>query len=530
MCKTILYIILFCVSFYLKAQNNAPQGSSQPAAVSQYTDSIAKMRASATQGDPISQTILGFWYYYGFDTISQDYKQAVYWWDLAAKQKNADAIANLGYCYQRGHGVEADSAYAFKLFESAASRGSRNVIPMHDELARQQKSVFSALLLKDIYQRGLGTKKDSKKSEEYLAMAASYGHEPSMYDYAMQLYNSKQYDLSAPWLKKLADKGNAPCALAYGLQLFEGKGVGQDKAKAVDYLKRAVDGGNNSAAVNLGRIYYEGDGVEKDGEKAFKYLKKSAPNDRTRRAPWLLAMCYKDAVGTKQDYSLAALWMAESIDDSRECRQRLDQFFGDDNEGTFTQYLRGLYRYHIDQSFSDAMSYFKIVEKGQVAEGTTMTALCLSDSRNPKASIKKAFRLFTKAAPDSPTACFYLSQLYAEGKGVTKDNVKAMEYLKLAAESDQPLALCALGDRYMTGNGIPKDITMAAKLYLRAEQMHQLTPEAARNLAKCYELKVTALPDLNKAEERIKALNDIKNNERLNTLLARVSFKKDAKQ
>ena len=526
--KSIIIFAFLLLSAASQAQNvtrpdSVHSGASAPA--SQLADSIANVQKRAKAGDAAAQTILGFWLYSGFDSVKQDYKQAVYWWDLAAKQNNADAIANLGYCYQRGQGVEADSIQAFKLFESAASRGSKNVIPMHDQLARQNKSVFSALLLEDIYKKGIGTKKDVAKAEEYLALAAQYGHGPSLSSYAMRLYNSGKYDLAAPLLHKLADKGDVQATLAYGLLLFEGKGIVQDKAKGIDYLTKAADKGNHSAAYNLGRIYFEGDGVEKDSLKAFKYLKTAAPKDRTNRAPWLLAQCYKDGIGTKQDYRLAALWMAESLDDSKDCRQRVEKFFADDNDGPFTQYLRGIYKFNIDENFVDAQKYFKLVEKAKVAEGTTMTAACLANDKNPKRNVKKAVKLLQGVSADSPYACFCLSQIYAKGDGVQKDTAKAIDLLKKAADADVPEALCVLADRYMTGDGVSKDISQAARLYLKAEAMHHLSPESPRNLAKCYELKVGILPDLNKAEQRIKDLNALKPNLKLNSLLSKVIFK-----
>ena len=525
--KAILYLTFFLLNIMAYAQTPAANDSIQNAPAqqpSQYADSIAGVRERAEQGDPAAQTILGFWHYNGFEDIRQDYKLAVSWWEKAAKQNNPDAIANLGYCYQRGHGVEPDSTTAFKLFESAQSKGSTNVIPMHDQLARQQKSVFSALLLEDIYRKGIGTKKDVRKAEEYLVMAAEYGHTPSISSYAMMLYNTGKYDLSAPWMKTLADKGDPSASLAYGLMLFEGKGVAQDKQQAVAYLTSAEEKGNYSAAANLGRIYYEGDGVGTDSIKAFEYLLKAAPYDKTRRAQWLLALCYKDGVGTRQDYHLATQWMADAIDDTKDCRQKLDNYFADEHNTPFLQYLQGLYKYHIDENFTEAQKYFRLVENSNIAESTTMTALCLADRKNPKRNVSKAVKLLTKALPGSPLASFLLARLYAEGDGVQKDTAKALELLTNAAEAGLPEALCELGDRYMTGNGVPKDITHAAKLYLQAEKQHHLNPASAKNLARCYEQRVAALPDLDKADARIKALNALKPSYKLNELLAKVPF------
>jgi TPR repeat protein len=46
--------------------------------------------------------------YYLGDGISQDYKQAIFWYRKAAMQLDANAQYNLGYMYLDGEGVSQD--------------------------------------------------------------------------------------------------------------------------------------------------------------------------------------------------------------------------------------------------------------------------------------------------------------------------------------------------------------------------------------------------------------------------------------
>ena len=518
--KILLHLIIFPLLIY--SQSVCAQTESDSLLVVN-TDSIKYVFQQAEAGDSAYQYILGGWYYTGTDSILQDYEKAVYWWDESAKRKNIYAIERLGYCYQLGHGVAADSAYAVKLFESAALRGNENVVLCHDKMAREDRSIFSALLLKDIYLRGIGTKRNDVKSNEYLKMAAEYGHSESILNYGISLYNNDKYDESVVWLKQSADQGNSVGQFVYGLQLFEGKGIIQDKTLGISYLQKSADQNHVSAAYHLGRIYLYGDGIEPDASKAVPLLRISAVEDR--RAAWLLGLCYKNGKGVGQDYYLSTQWLSWSLDDSRECRERVEKLLQDDNNGPFTQYLRGLYRYYIDENIEEAMKYFKMVAKSKVYEGFTMTAVCMADNRNPKRNEKKAFRLFEKVASNSAVANYYLSQMCATGTGTEKNDSLAVDYLAKAANQDIAYAQCSLGDRYMIGDGVVRDYTKAATLYLKAERQHHLTSSSAINLARCYEMKIGVLPDLNMAEERITSLKSHKEIIKLNILLAKVSFK-----
>jgi len=59
--------------------------------------------------------------------VPQDYKTAVKWYSLAAKQGDANAQTNLGVMFYKGEGVIQDIVYAHMWLNIAASSG--NTIP-----------------------------------------------------------------------------------------------------------------------------------------------------------------------------------------------------------------------------------------------------------------------------------------------------------------------------------------------------------------------------------------------------------------
>ena len=69
--------------------------------------------------------------------VSQDYKEAVRWYRLAAEQGHAMAQSNLGVMYRNGEGVLADFIIAHMWFNIAASQGSRAARDYRDNIAKQ---------------------------------------------------------------------------------------------------------------------------------------------------------------------------------------------------------------------------------------------------------------------------------------------------------------------------------------------------------------------------------------------------------
>lgn len=468
------------------------------------SDSTSVVMEKAKAGDAAAQNTVGVWYYTGKDSIKQDYKHALQWWAQSAKQENIDAIANMAMCYQLGRGTEKDSALAVKLYETAIKKGNKSVIPQHEQIVKNTKSLFSSLLLRDCYVKGIGVKKDPTQAIKYQTIAAEGGHEASQFALGLYYLNNKQADKSVGWFKKAASQGNVGAMYYYGYQLLNGMGVTQDKSTGIKCLSKASEKGFPMADYQLGIIYRDGNGVEKNQETSFKYIKKAALLGNAN-AKWELAKMYQKGEGTSVDYYFAAQWLAEVAMTTH--KKEVNELLKEDNEGTFSQYLMGLKAYYIGNNYDEAIDYFKKVEKAKNAEGLTMQGLCYANKNCKKQNLKKAVKLLTKASTSSPVANYYLSSMYEDGLGMDKDIKKAIELLQMAADAGIAEAQCKLGDRYMTGNGVEKDPTKAAQLYLEAEKQNYLSPASAKNLVKCYEQKLGVLPDLQNAEKRIEVLN-----------------------
>ena len=88
-----------------------------------------------------AQLNLGLMYAQG-QGVPQDYKEAIKWFRLSAKQGLVEAQYNLGLMYENGQGVPQDYASAHMWFNLSSSQGittaveSRNIV--EKKMSKQQ--------------------------------------------------------------------------------------------------------------------------------------------------------------------------------------------------------------------------------------------------------------------------------------------------------------------------------------------------------------------------------------------------------
>ena len=92
---------------------------------------------------------------------TQNYSEAAYWYEEAAKRGHAEAFNNLGVLYKDGLGVIQDDAKCFICFQRAADGG----------LAQ---GLYNLGLL---YDQGIGCEQDNDKALDLCRKAAYKGHE-----------------------------------------------------------------------------------------------------------------------------------------------------------------------------------------------------------------------------------------------------------------------------------------------------------------------------------------------------------------
>ena len=163
---------------------------------------------------------------------------------------------SLGYAYEFGIGTSLNIKEAMKYYEMAA----------------KQNNALGMTNLADLY-----IQEDKlKKAKPLLVKAAEKEYGYAQYLLAMNFFDlySENNKEALHWLERAA-KNDEPEAL-YQLGVYYLEGDEADLAKAINYFQRAAELNHADAALELSYIYDEGISVEQDDDKALFFLKKAA--------------------------------------------------------------------------------------------------------------------------------------------------------------------------------------------------------------------------------------------------------------
>lgn len=184
----------------------------------QYPDAIRILQPLATGGERLAQDHLGFCYLLMGRSASSA-AQAAYWWQQAAAQHSGYAESMLGELYEQGLGVRKDEAEAFRLYESSASKMTGTG---YFHLGRA-------------YEFGIGTPPDRDKAIQNYAKAGQQGDDRGAH-YAEFLKDPNNVDFrtdaeyQAYLKKKAADeeraRRNVTCSM-HVVSLYRDANTGQ---------------------------------------------------------------------------------------------------------------------------------------------------------------------------------------------------------------------------------------------------------------------------------------------------------------
>lgn len=185
---------------------------------------FAMVQPRATEGDALSQFLLGSLYSRG-EGVSQDDEQAAYWWRKSAEHGFARAQNELGVALTDGWGVEPDQRQAVEWYRRAAEQG----LP--------EAQVNLGLM----YLNGAG----GLESNDREAVA---------------------------WFRKAADQDLGWAQYYLGLAYAQGRGVRRDRGVAIEWMRKAAGQGYTEALAYLGTAYLDGTGVKRDLAQAVYWL------------------------------------------------------------------------------------------------------------------------------------------------------------------------------------------------------------------------------------------------------------------
>lgn len=257
-------------------------------------------KAKKTQ-DSQDQYIVGKAYFEGTNGFSQDYYQAFRWLDKASEEKHIEAINLLAQMYEKGLGVKKDFAKAIILYKKTSDLGSVIGMSRIGVYYYNKATYPDALrLLKKAHKKGVA------EASSYLGMMYLQGKGVEK--------NAKK---GIKLILRAANKGDVNGQYLMGSLFFERKFGMVNYNKAQEWFTKAGKQGNEKAQFNLAQIYYYGKGCKIDYPKAFRWYQKSAEQGN-KLSQYRLALMYVKGKGVKQDDDQAYYWCKKSMDQGYE--------------------------------------------------------------------------------------------------------------------------------------------------------------------------------------------------------------------
>ncbi|KAH3760948.1 calmodulin-dependent protein kinase [Pelomyxa schiedti] len=282
-----------------------------------------------------SVTFLGVCYEFGVGGVDKDIHKAVTLYQTAVDASHAQAMFNLGVCYENGIGVDKNIHKAVTLYQRAADSGLAiamcNLGVCYKKGVGVDRDVHKAVLLYQVasdagdaqamcnlavcYKNGSdGIDKDIHKAVTLWQRAADAGHVMAIYNLGVSYYNGDGVDTdlckAVTLYQRAADYGNTWAMFNLGVCYFNGSGVFKDINKAVKLYQRAADVGQSTAMFHLGVCYYNGGGVEKDIHKALRLWQRAADSGSSQ-AMYMLALRHKKGSDgfSKDIHEAMRLWL-----------------------------------------------------------------------------------------------------------------------------------------------------------------------------------------------------------------------------
>ena len=255
-----------------------------------------------------------------------------------------------------------------------------------------------------------------------------------------------------------------------GLRYYNGDGVAQDYAKAIEWFRQAAEQGYAAAQNKLGECYYTGTEVKKNYKQAARWFCKAAEQGNAT-AQYNLAYCYINGQGVTKDYAQAVSWYRKAAEQGHAKAQN--------NLGTC--YYNGL---GVTKDYTQAVNWYrKAAEQGNASAQCNL-GYCYQYGQGVTKDYAQAVNWYRKAAEQGYASAQYnLGYCYINGQGVTKDYAQAVNWFRQAAEQGHAAAQNNLGYCYKYGQGVTQDYAQAISWYRKAaEQGHAAAKAALKRL------------------------------------------------
>ena len=396
-------------------------------------EDFKKLQTFAKQGEAEAQFYLGRIYH-----LDQDSPHAVYWYNLAAEQNNADAQRLLGSIYATSKKSSQQSA----TWYTQAAENYRKAAESGDIIAQYKLALA--------YAAGLGVKQDTQQSTKWLTLAAEQGNSDAQNMLGYWLLTGrngikKDTEKGIEWCLKAAAQNNVNAENNL-YHMYSEYSDRYDPKQYIYWLRRAAEHGDTDAQWQLGSHYEKGDckDIEKDYQQAIYWYQRGA--GRGSDCTFSLARMYGEGKGVSKDLKAEEFW-----------NMRANAMF---NRGGIDKFnLASMYETgneFVSQDTYVALRWYRRAAVGGHSEAQYRLGKAHVEDKDFEYGI---FWLKEAAMQDNPHAMQYLGIVYRDGLGVDKSDEYANQWFQEAenatARYNLRERLKAFGaDAYIIGNNV----------------------------------------------------------------------------
>ena len=211
-------------------------------------DALRSIDASAENGNPDAQFLLGLSYRFGSLDRPQDFARAITWLERAADQGHVKAMTELATIYYGGDNGKPEYDKAVYWARKAADQ--------NDDMAQ--------LILAWYYESGESVEKDLNQAAAWFRKAADQGNAAAQFGLGVLYANGtgvrRDMAIAMEWFRKSAEQGFAPAMKNYGRCFELGNVNSKSLAAAIHWYEKAVEAGEEDAEellVNARKAYQE---------------------------------------------------------------------------------------------------------------------------------------------------------------------------------------------------------------------------------------------------------------------------------
>jgi TPR repeat protein len=432
-------------------------------------------KASAKQRNVYANYALGL-AYMEYDEEKDD-MQAFEHFKFAADNGYNEAQLQLGYLYERGIPGQNGAAGLEKNIKEA--------LHWYERAARYQNST-AYYNLGHIYLHGQGVDKDENKAHEYFESAATLkpiGNSDAQFELGKMHQDGQDYEKAIEWYKMAGDQFHRTANYRLGTIYRDGLGVEMDQDEALKYFNLSALQGDSDAQYAMGRLYADNARNENGHNKAVEeYNKDQSAINASLGTMHLKGQMFSKNVRRSFQYFVKAV--KNGIDDIQDRRK-------EDRRDFHSKWYSGTVEYHhivATQKFGNqdgkksnpetklALNYLEMASKGGHMIAQCDLGNLHYTGQGAKKDVSRAIKLYTKSATQNyPPALFNLGYVYLFGKGCETDAQKACEYFRRAADEDDADAQFNLGYFYKKGYHFEASVNDSLEWYTKAaNQKHVL--------------------------------------------------------